>query len=212
MLNLFCVGVPQGSIYGPLLFVHLVNNLPTVARKCSTLMYANDTVILFWKGCCYNREKSQWRSWSNWICDNTLFLNTVTTGAILSGTHARLFDPNFHIVFKDWPMKCVYEFKYLGIVFDKNLSWNFHVKNIFSQVGKQLGMFGCIRGNLTSNCANFIYTAYICLVMDYWDTMSNCSLAATVCHWGGFKDMPLKLFKKWAAVSELWVIWSGHLW
>lgn len=37
----------------------------------------------------------------SWLCDNTLFLNTVTTGAILSGTHARLFDPNFHIVFKD---------------------------------------------------------------------------------------------------------------
>ena len=64
-------------------------------------------------------------------------------------------------------MKRVYEFKYLGIVFDEHLSWNFHVKYIFPQVGKQLGMLGCIKGNLTSNCANFIYTAYICPVMDY---------------------------------------------
>ena len=55
----------------------------------------------------------------------------------------------------------------MTLLFDEHLSWNFHVKYIFSQVGKQLGMLGCIKGNLTSNCANFIYTAYICPVMDY---------------------------------------------
>ena len=27
-----------------------------------------------------------------------------------------------------------------------------------------------------------------------------------------FKDVPLKLFKKWATVTELWVILPGHLW
>ena len=42
-----CVGVPQGSILGPLLFAVHVNGLPITARKCSTLRYADDTVLFY---------------------------------------------------------------------------------------------------------------------------------------------------------------------
>ena len=51
---------------------------------------------------------------------------------------------------------------------------NSHVKYVLSQAGKRLGMLGRIRGNLTSDCANSIYTAYIRPIMDYCDTMWNC--------------------------------------
>ena len=41
--------MPQWSILGPLLFVLHVNDLLPVARKCSMLMYADET-ILFYSG------------------------------------------------------------------------------------------------------------------------------------------------------------------
>ncbi len=39
------VGVPQGSILGPLLFTLYVNELPKVAKNCLTSMYADDTEL-----------------------------------------------------------------------------------------------------------------------------------------------------------------------
>ena len=92
-------------------------------------------------------------------------LDAVKTEAMLFRAHPRLSDAvkgsqGQSRAVKGRPIKCVFEFKYLGVVFDEHISWNSHVKYVLSRAGKQLGMLGRIRGNLTSVCANSIYTAY----------------------------------------------------
>ena len=162
-----CVGVPQGSILG----------LPTVARKCTALMYADDAVLFFSGKVAATIEKSlneDLDQIGSWLCNNSLFLNTVKNEAMLFGTHAKLSDASFGIVLKGRPIERIYEFKYLRVVFDEHISWNFHVKYVLYRFGKRLGMLGDIRGNLTSDCANSIYTAYIRPVLDYCDTVWNC--------------------------------------
>ena len=73
-----CVGVPQGSILGALLFLLHVNNLPTVARKCSMLMYADDTVLFYFGKVAATIEKSLNEDLiGSWLYNNSLFLNAV---------------------------------------------------------------------------------------------------------------------------------------
>jgi len=41
------IGVPQGSILGPLAFIVFINDLPKTGKYSDVHMYADDTVVFF---------------------------------------------------------------------------------------------------------------------------------------------------------------------
>jgi hypothetical protein len=68
-------------------------------------------------------------------------------------------------------IKRVYEFKYLGVVFDECITWKTHSKYILSRAAKRLGMLGRIRNDLTPHCANIVYVSFIRPILEYCDTL-----------------------------------------
>ena len=76
------VGVPQGSILGPLLFSLYINDLPDVCPQLSVQMYADDTVI-FLHGknlkTITSSLTSALKEVEHWLSNNCLLLNAKKT-------------------------------------------------------------------------------------------------------------------------------------
>ncbi|KAJ0016373.1 hypothetical protein NQD34_014663 [Periophthalmus magnuspinnatus] len=123
------MGVPQGSILGPLLFSMYINDLPSVC-SINVIMYADDTV-LFTHGK-NNAEVAmsltrELQKIAAWLQNSCLTLNLEKTVAMYFTNRHKYSDyPDIYI--NDKKIKNVNYFTYLGVTLDPNLNFKNHVK------------------------------------------------------------------------------------
>ena len=113
------VGVPQGSILGPLLFLIYVNEIPSTVNNCDISLYADDTV-LFCSAKTTNELKqklnSDLQNLSRWFGANRLTLNTSEFKFMVFGSNAKLVKlQNINLLINNNPLNRVDSFMYLGI-------------------------------------------------------------------------------------------------
>ena len=132
-LEIIKCGVPQGSIFGPLLFIVYMNDLPKGVNNVDITMSADDTNFM-WTIPSLNEIKDELipalRKVYNWLTCDKLSLNTVKTEFMIIGTANGLekldkcpvstpylisSGPDCHIR----RVRCV---KYLGIIVDDTLT------------------------------------------------------------------------------------------
>ena len=135
------IGVPQGSILGPLLFIIYINDLPNVLISGSCLLYADDTAIFF-EGSEEKRLQENVNEdllkISEWMQINKLSLNMEKTVGQLYSNSSKV--KNIAAAMNNIEVKFVETVKYLGIFIDNKLTWRDHIVSLANVISRNIGI------------------------------------------------------------------------
>lgn len=166
------LGVPQGSILGPFLFLVYVNDLPYMIQKQTkneAVLFADDTSLLFKtkRGGSDLREVNYVLDMiSKWFTANNLVLNPSKTKFI------KFTLPNVPQVLTEVELmgkiiEPVASTKFLGIILDSKLQWGPHILKLGDRLSSAVYAIREVRKLADVATARLVYFAYFHSLMSY---------------------------------------------
>ena len=131
-------GVPQGSVLGPLLFLHYTNDL-TNRQKSTLSLYADDMLLYkpITSDISYVEMQQDINCLFQWSQENMLSFNITKCKCILLTNKRNI--PLQTITLNNQPLQYVQHYKYLGVTVSHNLSWTQHIHDICKKARRVLG-------------------------------------------------------------------------
>ena len=141
-------GLPQGSVLAPILFLFYINQMAEqLPDNITASLYADDVAILASstsKPQAVKLAQEATNTVSTWSKEWKLTLNgSKSEYMIFSQSHAdSQWSPN--IVIDDIPLKRNQNAKFLGITFDRTLTFNQHVTNVVKKAARKLKLLAAV--------------------------------------------------------------------
>ena len=145
--SIFNVGVPQGSVLGPILFNIFINDICNISPNIKSLLYADDTTFLFSSNSyrtLLNSCNHELINFKTWVDSNKLSVNVEKTHVMLI-TNRNLISAAPEIYYGNTLLDVVVECTFLGVKLDRNLKFVNHIKYICSKISKSIGILYKLR-------------------------------------------------------------------
>lgn len=168
------IGVPQGSVLSPLLFLVYINDFYRALNDTKLRLFADDSnafVISDNLTELFNKANYALKLIQIWLAANQLSLNYSKTNYILFKPSTRDVDyitaNNLELKIDNYTIKKVSSAKYLGIEINENLTWIEHINVLVRKISSYSGIFYKYRDFIDPAVGKMLYYSYIYSRVNY---------------------------------------------
>ena len=171
------VGVPQGSILAPLLFLLYMNDISQCLKFSRCNIYADDVVIYtsspnFTEAALHLQADLDRLSY--WYTKNKLKINIDKTKVMLLSPSKNY---NLEIFIDKQIIEQVHNIRYLGVEIDDRLKWNNHTRQLIKTISYKIFTLSKMRKFINKDVLNMLYFSLVQPIIDYacsvWGQCSN---------------------------------------
>ena len=178
------IGVPQGSVLGPILFLIYIYDLTQYITNGQCNIFADDNII-YTNGKSLPEVNTKLQLAVNqvdiWYKENKLNVNADKCDTILVTSHHRQINHGLNITIDGTKINQSSSVKYLGITVTNTLNWNPHIiTNICAKIRPIIAMINRMKKWLPASVLQTMYTSYVQPHIDYGITVWGNSPAASI--------------------------------